>query len=70
MSKKSSFKNEKKSENSQDQKIFYQPSSNIYINDRNDVNEVKKFSFAVCREYLSGAWKKIDYEDLIVNRIS
>lgn len=70
MSKNSPLNFETKADSCQDRKKFYQPSSTIYINDRNDTNEVKKFSFAVCREYLSGAWKKIDYEDLIVNRIS
>ncbi|RNA14177.1 choline kinase alpha isoform X2 [Brachionus plicatilis] len=64
------FKNEIKFDNAQEKKNFHQPSSSIIISDRNDANEVKKFAFAVCREYLSGAWKNIDYDDFMVERIS
>lgn len=59
-----------KLDNVQERKNFYQPSSSIHIKDKNDVNEVKKFAFAVCREYLSGAWKNIDFGDFVVERIS
>ncbi|CAF0715411.1 unnamed protein product [Brachionus calyciflorus] len=51
-------------------KLHNQPSSSIAIHDRNNPEEVKNFAFAVCREYLSGAWKKIDYNDFKVERIS
>ncbi len=45
-------------------------SSSIVIADKNNVNSVKKFAYAVCREYLSGAWREIDYDDFSIQRIS
>jgi hypothetical protein len=46
------------------------PSSSITIDDKNDVDEVKVFAYAVCREYLSGAWKLIDNSDFKIERVS
>jgi hypothetical protein len=46
------------------------PSSSITINDKNDVDAVKTFAYAVCREYLSGAWKLIDIGDFKIERVS
>lgn len=47
-----------------------QPSSLIRIADKNDVNLVKLFAYVVCGEYLSGAWKDIEFEDFRIHRIS
>ena len=52
-----------------DRKHHYQPSSSIQLHDRTDVENVKIFAHAVCREYLGGAWKNIEHDDLIVERI-
>lgn len=46
------------------------PSSTFLIEDKNDPNEVKHYAFAVCREYLGGAWKHVDLSDVKVERIS
>ena len=44
--------------------------SSISIPDKNNVHLVKKYAFIICREYLGGQWKEIDFEDLFVERIS
>ena len=64
------FNDDNKINQKNDQKQHIQPSSAIQIQDRNDVETVKTFAYAVCREYLSGAWKNIDFDDLVVQRIS
>lgn len=56
--------------NLQDRKMHYQPSSNIILTDKNDVELVKSFAHAVCREYLSGAWKQVDINNFKIQRIS
>jgi hypothetical protein len=47
-----------------------QPSSLIKIMDKNDIAVVKIFAYIVCREYLSGAWKNIEFENFNIKRIS
>jgi hypothetical protein len=47
-----------------------QPSSLIKIADKNNKALVKIFAYIVCREYLSGAWKNIEFEDFIIERVS
>jgi hypothetical protein len=47
-----------------------QPSSLIKIADKNDIGLVKVFAYIVCREYLSGAWKNIEFEHFNIERIS
>ena len=37
-------------------------SSSIDIKDKNDLNAVKLFAYAICREYLGGIWKSISPE--------
>jgi hypothetical protein len=44
-------------------------SSSIVLDDKNDIDSVKLYAYAVCREYLSGAWKSIDIEDFKIERI-
>lgn len=45
-------------------------SSSIVIEDKNDVEQVKRFALAVCREYLGGAWTNVDPDDFVIKRIS
>jgi hypothetical protein len=45
-------------------------SSSIVLDDKNDIESVKLYAYAVCREYLSGAWKSIDIEDFRIERIT
>jgi len=45
-------------------------SSSLAIPDKNNVHLVKKFAFVVCREFLGGIWKGIDYSDFLVERMS
>ena len=45
-------------------------SASIAITDKNNIHLVKKFAYVVCREYLSGAWKQIDYSDFVIERLS
>jgi len=45
-------------------------SSSLVIPDKNNAHLVRKFAFVVCREYLGGAWKGLDYSDFFVERIS
>lgn len=44
-------------------------SSSINITDKNDVNLVKAFAYAACREYLGGAWNNVDFSDFKIERI-
>lgn len=44
--------------------------SSISIPDKNNAHLVKKYAFIICREYLGGQWKGIDFDDLFVERIS
>jgi hypothetical protein len=47
-----------------------QSSSLIKIVDKNDMARVKIFGFLICREYLSGAWKDLELEDFIIEKVS
>ena len=47
-----------------------QPSSEIKISDKNDVRLVKNFAYVVCREYLSGAWKNIGFDEFQIERVT
>lgn len=45
-------------------------STNILIEDKNNIEQVKKFAFAVCREFLGGAWLDVDFVDFSIKRIA
>ena len=41
----------------------------MVIENKADLRQVKKFALAAAREYLGGAWKKIDISDFHIIRI-
>ncbi len=44
--------------------------SEIKIEDKSDIAQVKTFAFLVCRQFLGGAWKNIDLEEFNIQKMS
>jgi hypothetical protein len=46
------------------------PSAALLPQDKTDIDAVKLFAYAICREYLGGIWKNIDIENFGIERAS